>query len=65
MLLLQSVALYRESYTKVFVSALEESSPVRFEYLARQEKELAGRYSKVVAAIRRNRRLGSVFEMLD
>lgn len=65
MLLLQSVARYRESYTKVFASHLEESSPVRFEYLARQEKELAGRYSKVVAAIRRNRRLGSVFEMLD
>jgi hypothetical protein len=64
-LLLQAVARSREYYTAAFVSELEDSSPVRFCYLARQEKTLAGRYSKVRASIRRKRRLDSVFEMLD
>jgi hypothetical protein len=65
MLLLQSVARYQEFYTPAFVSALEDCSPVRFSYLARQEKSLSARYSKLLAAIRRNRKLDSVFEMLD
>ena len=65
LLLLQAVAQNREFYTGAFVSELEDASPVRFCYLARQEKTLAGRYSKVLASIRRNRRLASVFEMLD
>jgi len=64
-LLLQAVARSREYYTAAFVSELEASSPVRFCYLARQEKTLAGRYSKVLASIRRKRRLDSAFEMLD
>jgi hypothetical protein len=64
MLLMQSVVRSREFYTAAFVSGLEEASPVRFVYLAGQEKTLAGRYSKVLASIRRNRKLDSVFEML-
>ena len=65
LLILQAVARNSEFYTGAFVSGLEDSSPVRFCCLARQEKTLAGRYSKVLACIRQNRRLGSVFEMLD
>ena len=64
MLLLQSVAQSSEFYTAAFISHLEEASPVRFGYLARQEKTLAGKYSKVLASIRRNCKLDSVFEML-
>ena len=65
LLILQAVARSSEFYTGAFVSGLEDSSPVRFCYLARQEKTLAGRYSKVLASIRRNGRLDSVLEMLD
>jgi hypothetical protein len=64
-LLLQAVARSREYFTPAFVSELEDSSPVRFCYLARQEKTLSGRYSEVLASIRRKRRLDSVFEILD
>ena len=64
LLLLQTVARHQEFYTPSFVAALEASSPVRFCYLARQEKTLAGRYSQVSASIRQSRRLDSLFEML-
>ena len=63
-LLLQAVARNREFYTPDFVAALEACSPVRFGYLARQEKTLAGRYSRVSASIRQSRRIDSLFEML-
>jgi hypothetical protein len=65
LLLLQSVARNQEFYTPDFVRALEACSPVRFCYLARQEKTLAGRYSQVLASIRQSRRIDSLFEMLD
>ena len=64
LLLLQAVARNQEFYTPDFVGALEASSPVRFGYLARQEKTLAARYSQLSASIRRSRRIGSLFEML-
>jgi hypothetical protein len=64
LLLLQTVARNQPFYTPDFVSALEASSPVRFDYLARQEKTLAGRYSQVSASIRQSRRMDSLFEML-
>jgi hypothetical protein len=64
LLLLQTVARHQEFYTRGFVAALEASSPVRFCYLIRQEKTLAGRYSQVSASIRQSRRLDSLFEML-
>ena len=45
---------------------LEDSSPVRFCYLARQEKTLAGRYSQGAGYhSARHRRLDSVFEILE
>jgi len=65
LLLLQTVARNRDFYTPAFVNELEDSSPVRFCYLARQEKTLAGRYSKVLAFLRQKRRMDSMFEMLD
>jgi len=65
LLLLQAVVRNREFYTSGFVSALEDTSPVRFCYLARQEKTLEARYSKVWASVRRNRTMDSLFEMLD
>jgi hypothetical protein len=65
LLLLQTIARNRQFYTRDFVHALEASSPVRFCYLARQEKVLAGRYSQVSASIRQSRRIDSLFEMLD
>jgi hypothetical protein len=65
LLLLQSVARNQEFYTPDFVRALEASSPVRFGYLARQEKTLAGRYSRMLGSIRKSRRVDSLFEMLD
>ena len=58
LLLLQAVARSSEFYTAAFVSGLEDSSPVRFCYLARQEKTLAGRYSKVLASIRQQSEAG-------
>ena len=58
LLLLQSVARNQEFFTPGFVRALEAASPVRFGYLARQEKTLAARYSKVAASIRRSRQIG-------
>jgi hypothetical protein len=64
LLLLQTVARTQEFYTRDFVGALEASSPVRFGYLARQEKTLAARYSQLSASIRRSRRIGSLFELL-
>ena len=64
LLLLQTVARNQKFYTPHFVGELEASTPVRFCYLARQEKTLAGRYSKVTASIRRSRRIDSLFEML-
>jgi hypothetical protein len=64
LLLLQTVARNRAFYTSDFVSELEDSSPVRFCYLARQEKGLAARYSKLRASMRQNQRVNSVFEML-
>jgi hypothetical protein len=64
LLLLQTVARNRQFYTGDFVRALEASSPVRFCYLARQEKVLAGRYSQVSASIRQSRRIDSLFELL-
>ena len=63
-LLMQSVARNREFYSPAFVSRLEEASPVRFCYLARQEKTLADRYSEVLGSMRRKRRLRSVFDLL-
>ncbi len=65
LLLLQTVARNHEFYTPAFVRALEACSPVRFCYLARQEKTLAGRYSQVSASIRQRRGMDSLFEMLD
>jgi hypothetical protein len=65
LLLVQSVARSHEFYTPDFVRRVEASSPVRFSYLAAQEKTLAGRYSRVLASIRHSRRIDSLFEMLD
>ena len=65
LLLVQTVARNHEFYTPDFVRRMEASSPVRFCYLAGQEKTLAGRYSQVLASIRRSRRVDSLFEMLD
>jgi hypothetical protein len=65
LLLVQTVARNHEFYTPDFVTRVEASSPVRFCYLAGQEKTLAGRYSRVLASIRRSRRIDSLFEMLD
>jgi len=65
LLLLQTVARNRACYTPDFVSRLELASPVRFCYLARQERALANRYSKMLASIRQSRRMDSMFEMLD
>ena len=65
LLLVQSVARNHEYYTPDFVRRVEASSPVRFSYLAAQEKTLAGRYSRVLASIRHRRRIDSLFEMLD
>jgi hypothetical protein len=64
LLLLQTVARNRQFYTGDFVRALEAASPVRFCYLARQEKVLAGRHSQVSASIRQSRRIDSLFELL-
>jgi hypothetical protein len=49
LLLLQSFARNREFYSPRFVSVLEAVSPVRFAYLARQEKSLAHRYARGLA----------------
>src|ERR1019366_6377639 len=57
LLLLQTVARNWQFYTKDFVRTLEGASPVRFCYLARQEKVLAGRYSPVSASIQQSRRM--------
>jgi hypothetical protein len=65
LLLVQTVARNHEFYTPDFVTRVEASSPVRFCYLAGQEKTLAGRYSRVLASIRRSRRIDSLFEMLE
>ena len=65
LLLVQTVARNLEFYTPDFVMRVEASSPVRFCYLAGQEKTLAGRYSQVLASIRQSRRIDSLFEMLD
>ena len=65
LLLVQSVARSHEFYAPDFVRRVEASSPVRFSYLAAQEKTLAGRYSRVLASIRHSRRIDSLFEMLD
>ncbi len=65
LLLVQTVARNHEFYTPDFVSRVEAASPVRFCYLAGQQKTLAGRYSRVLASIRRSRRVDSLFEMLD
>jgi hypothetical protein len=65
LLLVHTVARNPEFYTPDFVMRVEASSPVRFCYLAGQEKTLAGRYSQVLASIRRGRRVDSLFEMLD
>ncbi|MGO8931814.1 MAG: hypothetical protein ACLQU3_33585 [Limisphaerales bacterium] len=65
LLLVQTVARNHEFYTPDFVMRVEASSPVRFSYLAGQEKTLAGRYSQVLASIRQSRRMDSLFEMLD
>ena len=64
-IVLQSVARHRGFYTPAFVSMLEETSPVRFCYLARQEKTLADRYAEALRSIRQRHRLQSVFDMLD
>jgi len=64
LLLLQAVARNQEFYTPDFVMRLEAASPVRFAYFARQEKTLAGRYSRLSASIRQSRRIDSLFEML-
>jgi len=65
LLLMQTVARNHEFYTPDFVMRVEASSPVRFCYLARQEKTLAGRCSQVLASIRNSRRIDSLFQMLD
>jgi hypothetical protein len=65
LLLMHTVARNPGFYTPNFVMRVEASSPVRFCYLAEQEKTLAGRYSQVLASIRRGRRVDSLFEMLD
>ena len=65
LLLVQSVARNHEFYTPDFVRRVEAASPVRFSYLAAQEKTLADRYSRVLASIRHSRRIDSLFEMLD
>ncbi len=65
LMVLQAVARNRAFYTSDFVSRLEVASPVGFGYLARQENALAGRYSKVLAYLRQNRRVNSAFELLD
>jgi hypothetical protein len=65
LLLVQTVARNREFYTPGFVLRVEASSPVRFCYLAGQEKTLAGRYSQVLGSIRRSRRIDSLFEVLE
>ena len=65
LLLVQTVARNHEFYTPDFVRRVEASSPVRFCYLARQEKTLSGRYSQVLASIRHSRRVDSLFEILD
>jgi hypothetical protein len=64
LLLLQAVARNQAFYTADYVRRLEASSPVRFGYLARQEKTLAGRYAQVSASIRQSRKIDSLFEML-
>ena len=45
---LQSVARHRRFYSPAFVCMLEETSPVRFCYLARQEKSLTDRYAEAL-----------------
>lgn len=65
LLLVQTVARNHEFYTPDFVRRVEACSPVRFCYLARQEQTLSGRYSQVLASIRRSRRIDSLFEILD
>jgi hypothetical protein len=65
LLLVQTVARNHDFYTPDFVSRVEAASPVRFCYLAGQQKTLAGRYSQVLASIRHSRRVDSLFEMLD
>jgi hypothetical protein len=65
LLLVQTVARNHEFYTSDFVLRVEASSPVRFCYLAGQEKILAGRWSQVLASIRHSRRIDSLFEMID
>ncbi len=64
LLLLQAVARTQEFYTPDFVMRLEACCPVRFGYLARQEKTLTGRYSQVSASLRQSRRIDPLFEML-
>ena len=65
LLLTQTVARSSTCYTPEFVRLVEASSPVRFRYLAGQEKTMAKKYSRVVAIIRQNRKLDSLFELLD
>lgn len=65
LLLVQTVARNQEFFTPAFARELEAVSPVRFCYLATQEKTLASRYSEVLASLRRRRKLDSLFEMLD
>ncbi len=65
LLLFHAVARCQEFYTPHFISVLEAASPVRFGYLARQEKTLADRYSQAISSVRENRRIRSRFELLD
>jgi hypothetical protein len=65
LLLMQTVARNPSYYTPEFVRRVEASLPVRFCYLASQEKSLADRYSRVVNTIRQNRKLDSLFQLLD
>jgi hypothetical protein len=64
-LLLQTVARTRQFFTPGFAHELDDASPVRFAYLARQEKVLAAKYSQVSASIRQSRRIDSLFQMLE
>jgi len=65
LLLVQTVARNPEFYTPEFARVLEASSPVRFCFLAGQAHTLRGRFTRVLASIRQNRRTDSLFAMLD
>jgi hypothetical protein len=65
LLLTQTVARNSTYYTPQFVRRLESSSPVRFCYLASQEKTLAERYSRLAATFRQSRRIESLMGLLD